>query len=437
MQSPGIAETLLAGSKGSSKTSLAVQFMVDRALWVIRHFNVKPSADPIVIGFIGRKFAVDFERTTLETWRRLIPPDLYEIVGGNTGIVIAGAVRLDCGGIAKCGEGRGKHNRFHGASYTIACVDQAEEITADEAGQLRATMNRPMAGLGGVTVPGKLIWIANPPYGWLRPDFVTGLKPGYAFEKFVPEDNPWLDPSYLTTLERAYGHNRPLYDAYRYGVDNIGAVNCVIQPAWIDQALTRSFPRVNQRFLAVDPAWEGDDDTVVFEMNGTDILDVVVWGGTTQPESERRIHVLAQQKGKLPIAIDSTGTCGGIAEHLREMGNTVIFVNFSDASTDPKLLNRRAEMWWNAGQEFQRGQIALSQCPPRLREELCQVGIEVVNGRIKIEDKAKVKARLGRSPDYADAYVIGLWARQFVPDVGRRDERRRSRADEPVSAMAM
>ena len=49
--------------------------------------------------------------------------------------------------------------------------------------------------------------------------------------------------------------------------------------------------------------------------------------------------------------------------------------------------------------------------PPsrELRAELCSARYEPQINGIKLEDKDDIKKRLGRSPDYADAYVMANW----------------------------
>jgi len=400
----------LRGSKGSGKTAAAIQWCVDRCLDLIEEFNIPPQADPIQVGFIGRRFATDFEISTLKRWQELVPSALYEMRGGDK-FIILDRLQIDCGGISRVdnASGAGKRNKFQGIPYVFFFVDQAEDLTQDEASFLIATLNRPNSKFDNITIPGKEIWASNPPDGWLKPRFSSSAQ-GRKTINFIPEDNPWLDvPAYLAQLESAYGHNRPLYDAYRWGTDNIGAVNSCIRSEWIDRAMTISPLGKPRIFLAVDPAWEGDDRTVVYTMDRTDIIAEEIWGGTTQPETERRIHVIAERNGRCPIVIDSTGTCGGIGEHLAEMGNRVSMINFASASSNDNLANMRAELWWMAAQDFQRGNVALRQCDEELRAELQQPRIDIRNGKILIEDKGGIKKRLGRSPDKADAYVLGLW----------------------------
>ena len=53
-----------------------------------------------------------------------------------------------------------------------------------------------------------------------------------------------------------------------------------------------------------------------------------------------------------------------------------------------------------------------------LKKQLSSVRYEYsgVNQRIKCEPKTITKQRLGRSPDRADAFVMGVWAYNMLPD---------------------
>jgi hypothetical protein len=51
---------------------------------------------------------------------------------------------------------------------------------------------------------------------------------------------------------------------------------------------------------------------------------------------------------------------------------------------------------------------------PDLRSQLCAVRYDFRNGKILIEPKDEIKQRIGRSPDDADCYVMGVCAAKRV-----------------------
>jgi len=89
------------------------------------------------------------------------------------------------------------------------------------------------------------------------------------------------------------------------------------------------------------------------------------------------------------------------------------FNSSEKAEEETKYHNLRAEMWWNTGRRFAEKDIKLtwqgkSGEDKDLARELSSASYTIRNGKILIEPKEKIKERLGRSPDKADAYIIGL-----------------------------
>ena len=68
---------LYGGAKGGGKTYLFCTWVLGWALQLIDLYHIEPSKYPTPIGFIGRKRAVDFNDTTMETWKRVVPADCY------------------------------------------------------------------------------------------------------------------------------------------------------------------------------------------------------------------------------------------------------------------------------------------------------------------------------------------------------------------------
>ena len=123
-----------------------------------------------------------------------------------------------------------------------------------------------------------------------------------------------------------------------------------------------------------------------------------------------KVHIWAQEKEPDLIGVDSIGLGAGVADRLSEMGDNVFEVNVAEKPTDEvKFRNLKAEIWWNIGRRFSEKDIKLTWKDEELRRELSSVSYEYRNGKIMLEPKDKVKERIGRSPDKADAYIIGLY----------------------------
>jgi hypothetical protein len=71
-------------------------------------------------------------------------------------------------------------------------------------------------------------------------------------------------------------------------------------------------------------------------------------------------------------------------------------------------------MWWTAAENFADNNIKLTWEDEDLINELTAATYEIKNGKIQIESKDDLKAKLGHSPDKADAYIQGLYLLQFA-----------------------
>jgi hypothetical protein len=116
------------------------------------------------------------------------------------------------------------------------------------------------------------------------------------------------------------------------------------------------------------------------------------------------------------MAIDDTGGYGaGVIDHLLVLGQSPLGINFASSALDSEhFYNRRAEMWWNMAEWVKRGGSLPNL--PELVKELTAPTYVIQNGKIRLEEKAQIKARLGVSPDLGDALALTF----AIPDAPRR-----------------
>jgi len=364
---------------------------------------------------MGRKQAVDFRMTTLETWKRFIPVGSYQLREQSREIVIHGAVKVLYGGL----DAREDIEKFNSAEFSFFFVDQAEETTLDDVAALRSTLRLSVED----RFPSyKALFTANPAPCWLKDEFISSPKPGGAYIRALPGDNPWLPPEYIETLRRSFKHRPELLRAYIYGDwSSFEGMDRCIRSSWVEASSGREFfPSVPVRLIVCDPARFGDDETCTYVMDDTQVVEEELYGQKDTMHTANVLFTLSRKNHFCPVVVDSIGVGSGIVDRLKEMGCFVIGINSAGASSSPeKYYNLRAEMWHKAGEMFESSSVALRWTDPILRGQLTVPGYSYRGGRILVEPKDNIKKRLSRSPDRGDAYVMGLHALRFLRSHGR------------------
>jgi len=408
-----VKEVLYGGAKGGGKSVFGCLWCLEKAYEIIERCNITERKHPIPIGFMGRKRGIDFTNTTLETWKRFVPEELYEIKGKPAEIIIGDRVKILTGGL----DNGDVVNKFNSAEYGFFFIDQAEEVDAEQIGELRATFR---LIINGVKIKGKGLFTANPAQSFLKEEFILNPTPDRVYIQALPTDNPYLGDEYIEILKDSFKNRPELLKAYLEGSwDSLGGFNQVIKDTWVSNAsrLLRT-PPVKKVLITCDPARYGNDETVIYCLENTDIKEAVIYGQKDLMHTANILHVLARKYDNCLIAVDVCGLGAGIVDRLIEMGNDVIGIDNAGKSNEPeKYYNKRAEIWCRAADMFAGGDIQLMNIEPRLRGQLCTPAYEFRNGRILIESKADIKKRLGNSPDRADAYVNGLHCLQYVEGV--------------------
>ena len=388
---------------------------------LIQFFDLKPSENPIPIGFIGRKRSVDMRTTTLEEWKRVVPSDHYRFHDDHREIVLHETVKIHVGGL----DDPKRVEKFNSANYAFFALNQAEEMERAEVSVLRGSLR---LKINGKQPPYRELYTANPADCWLKEDFIDSPQPDHVFVPALYTDNPHLPTNYKETLESAFRYNEPLLRAYRDGDwTSLQASNTLITGVML-QGLkgVRHYPKQVLRIVACDPSLGGDDCPIQVIQNGKVIEEKILH--ERDPMKIAGEIVTTMNQSKTPsCAIDYSGGLGeAIASRIREVRPSarVFSLNSSESALDEeKFANLRAEMWWTVMTMIQDKLIPYPE-DEELRRQLMAVRFKVVNsnGKIALEPKEKTKERLGRSPDEGDCFVYGNYKlKNTLPITGEGD----------------
>ena len=184
--------------------------------------------------------------------------------------------------------------------------------------------------------------------------------------------------------------------------------------------------------LGMDVSRLGTDETVVYQNFGGQVRLVGRWGKkdtmATVGAYRRLLNNGNTPTTAPPTVIDVNGLGAGVYDRLKELGYPVIPFNGGERAYDPtKYKNRRSEAFWAARELFEQGAIDIENEDEDLQAELLEHHFKDTSSGLKqIESKEDIIARLGRSPDRADAFVMSLQRGATIQETFDTNQRRKT-----------
>jgi hypothetical protein len=177
--------------------------------------------------------------------------------------------------------------------------------------------------------------------------------------------------------------------------------------------------------LGVDVARFGNDKSVLLTLDGNIVEDIEEHENksTVELSEYTKIKMINKQITADNVGVDEVGIGSGVVDNLRAQGLNVVGIvggatPVPGAVNDPTFraegfFNLRSQMYWNA-------RIALINklihFPAKTREIKLLIGdLSTVkygitgDKKIKVESKEDLKKRIGRSPDFGDAFLYALF----------------------------
>lgn len=207
------------------------------------------------------------------------------------------------------------------------------------------------------------------------------------------------------------------------------------------------------RFAACDPAFEdGDKCVVVFGWVGPLANDPTKTGVLI----DKFLHIKRMDKSKEDMidigdqiikeckaegvepehfGLDSTGNAHGLAAYIRTKWSKAVHkVSFNQAPTSMKILGEDSmtaedrfdrfvtEIWYSAREWCKFGHVQFENVPMDFTQELSSRLYKLVGRKVSAETKKDMKKRLGRSPDFADAFavlmhIVRIWKHSAKPSM--------------------
>lgn len=445
IQDPQVEEVLYGGAKGGGKSVFGCLWSYIMAYSIAQKYFPQAPEHPLPVGFMGRKVGKDFRNTTLNTWKRFVPANRYEILGKPAEIILSNRVKILTGGLDRSED----IQQFNSAELAFFFIDQAEETNIDDVSALRASLR---LTINGEELDYKGLFTANPRQCWLKNEFIMNPTKEKRFVQALPGENPLLPKSYVPRLKDAFKHRPELLQAYLFGDwSALEGPDNVIKDTWIEEASKLTFHYHKPRHLLVcDVARFGDDETVILHLEETQIIweDTMAFGKKPTTYTSGMLQKLSYRLGGLPIVVDEDGVGGGVVDELRAMGEEVHGIIHQEKSSEPeRYYNVRAEMYDNGSQMFAAHEVQLQKPPPEymddyllLRNQLCVTRYKFRGGKLLVTPKDEIKAELGRSNDWDNTYIMGLyglkWARRPEEETKEQESDKYARKPKKASVWA-
>ena len=239
-----------------------------------------------------------------------------------------------------------------------------------------------------------------------------------------------VTPAWVEDKRKRWGEQSPLWLARVLGQFPDASPDTLIPLRWIEAAQERELKPEGDNELGVDVARYGNDRSVIIHRRGSVARTIARLEKQGTMETTGHV-VLALRKTKAVTAkVDVIGIGAGVVDRLIELHEPVESVNVGEKAFDEeKFSNRRAEVFWELRERFERGDIDLDPADEDLAAQLAALKWKVDSaGRIKVESKDDMRKRLAaegsdrnwQSPDDADALALAF-AERKQPRVGWGD----------------
>lgn len=286
---------------------------------------------------------------------------------------------------------------------------------------------------------------ANPTISINEPhDFARSHLPGSRYHRIklsakpdqpdpVESDAEFVTPSWLVDwreLEAEYPPDDPLHKPMVLGQflegDTSGRVLTYQLLADAAASTDDSLLVPRGAHIGFDSAWTGADLNVAALWVDSVKVSEAEWRSQDTIATWEKLRALREhwetQIGRpIPwhhVHIDNAPVAAGVIDTAARAGCMLDRVGFGDAPSnawrdlvgDVRFKNRRAEMYWVLRELIRRKAARLPKKWERSWQELTATTYSITQGTMELvlEPKEKIRERLGRSPDHADADVLAF-----------------------------
>jgi len=232
---------------------------------------------------------------------------------------------------------------------------------------------------------------------------VTGLEdpiPGLATREWVEEKR------------REWGEQSALYAVRVRGDFPAQGERAVVPLSYVLDAIAREAEPDGPLMFGLDVARFGDDESVLVARRGKAVIDARAFAQLDGPDLAGRVlevvRGLRRQDERPTVNVDVIGVGSSVFDVLvRSPEVQAVAVNVSEKATTEGYHALRDQLWGAVRDWLKDGGSIPDDA--RLQAEIVSPTYAFdAQGRMKVESKADMKKRLGRSPDRADALALAI-----------------------------
>lgn len=239
-----------------------------------------------------------------------------------------------------------------------------------------------------------------------------------------------MSRKWATQRAKLWGVNSALYQNHVLGEFCADDEDAIIPLRWAEAAIDRwraweaeggVIDPDGPHIVGVDVAHKGPDKSVAAIRHGNVITEIRAWSREDTMGTSGRLAAILQGDSTLKASIDVIGVGAGVYDRCKELGLNVEAFDVrkkttrKDATGSFGFMRLRDAAWHNLREMLDPARGATLALPPddELLGDLTALHFQhMSDGKIKVEEKADLRKRIGRSPDRGDAVVAAMWAAQ-------------------------
>ena len=262
-----------------------------------------------------------------------------------------------------------------------------------------------------INTPFGRIWTSNDE-SWHKITISSYDSPNITGEEF-PEDarGGLVTLAWIESRKQAWGVDSPRFKSKVLGEFSTEATNNLFSLGTLNTGTSTELPIKDEStpVLGVDVARMGEDYSVVYSYQDGVLRVVDKWSKATAVETANRIVKIAFDMGASEVRIDGVGLGGPVIDMVASQSEgrfITLGIIGNAASPDlTKWINARAFYYDDMRERMMNGEIDIDFADKDLTDELADMQYHFKNQRnsLQIEKKEEIRARTGKSPDFADA----------------------------------